>query len=73
MVPSFLTLALAVGKWLASHPGRFTPGQKSPGNHWIGGWVGSSIGLNIADQRKISCSYWESNPDSSTCMFIHVR
>jgi hypothetical protein len=27
------------GNWLASRPCRFTPRERSPGTHWIGGWV----------------------------------
>jgi hypothetical protein len=33
----FLTSALAGGEWSASRPGPFTPGNKAPGTHWIGG------------------------------------
>jgi hypothetical protein len=35
-----LTSALDGGEWSASHPGRFTPRERAPGTHWIGGWVG---------------------------------
>jgi hypothetical protein len=41
-----LTSALEGGEWSASHPGRFTPGEKAPGIHWIGGWVGHRVGLD---------------------------
>jgi len=27
------------GEWSASRPGRFTPKERTPGTHWIGGWV----------------------------------
>jgi hypothetical protein len=37
----FLTSALVGGKWSASCPGRFTPGDSSPVTHWIEGGVGS--------------------------------
>jgi hypothetical protein len=37
---SSLTSALYGGEWLASRPGRFTPRERAPGTHWIGGWVG---------------------------------
>jgi hypothetical protein len=36
----FLTSVLVVGEWLLSRPGCFTPGERAPGTHWIGGWVG---------------------------------
>jgi hypothetical protein len=35
-----LTSALDGGEWSASRPGRFTPTERAPGTHWIGGWVG---------------------------------
>jgi hypothetical protein len=41
-----LTSALAGGEWSASRPGRFTPGERAPGTHWIGGWVDPSAGLD---------------------------
>jgi hypothetical protein len=43
-----LTLALAG----ASRPGRFTPGKRDPGTHWIGGWVGPRTGLDDVEKRK---------------------
>jgi hypothetical protein len=39
---------------LASRPGRFTPGGRSPpGVHWIGGWVGPRTGLEDMERRKV--------------------
>jgi hypothetical protein len=35
-----LTSALDGGEWLASHLSRFTPKERAPGTHWIGGWMG---------------------------------
>jgi hypothetical protein len=49
IVPPFLTLALDGGKWSASHPGRFTPGEIAAGSHWIGGWVGPRAGLDAVE------------------------
>jgi hypothetical protein len=34
--PRFLHLGT---EWSASRPGRFTPGERAPCTHWIGGWV----------------------------------
>jgi hypothetical protein len=48
----FLTAALAGGEWSASLPGRFTPGERAPGTHWIGGWVGPRAGLDDVEKRK---------------------
>jgi hypothetical protein len=48
----FLTSALVGGEWSASRPGRFTPGERAPGTHWIGGWVGPRAGLDDVEKRK---------------------
>jgi hypothetical protein len=42
----FLTSVLDVGKWSALRPGRFTPGERAPSTHWLGGWVGPGAGLD---------------------------
>jgi hypothetical protein len=34
----FLTSALLEDEWSDSRPGRFTPGERAPGTHWIGDW-----------------------------------
>jgi hypothetical protein len=34
---AFLTSALDGGEWPASHSGHFTPRERAPGTHWIGG------------------------------------
>jgi hypothetical protein len=47
----FLTSALDGGEWSASRPGRFTPGEKTPGNHWTGVWVGPRASLDDVEKR----------------------
>jgi hypothetical protein len=48
--PHFLNLGTS---WrAASHPGRFTPRQRAPGTHWIGGWVDPRSGLDAVEKRK---------------------
>jgi hypothetical protein len=47
-----LTSALVGGEWSASRPGRFPPGGRASGTHWIGGWVGPSTGLDDVEMRK---------------------
>jgi hypothetical protein len=42
----FLTSALAGGDWSASRSGRFTPGERAGGTHWIGGGVNIKAGLD---------------------------
>jgi hypothetical protein len=48
----FLTLALAGGEWLSSCPGCFTPGERAPGTHWIGGWVDPRAGFRRCGEEK---------------------
>jgi hypothetical protein len=49
----FLTSAIVGGKWSASRPGIFTPGERTPGTHWIGRWVGPRADLDDVDRRKL--------------------
>jgi hypothetical protein len=47
-----LTSALRGGEWAASHPGRFTPRERTPGTFWIGGWLGPRAGLDTVVEKK---------------------
>jgi hypothetical protein len=49
----FFTTALVGGEWSASRPGRFTPGERTPGTHWIGGWVDPRAGLDDVEKRTL--------------------
>jgi hypothetical protein len=44
---------------------RFTPEERTPGTHWIGGWVGPRAGLEVGSRTKILCSCRGSNPDQT--------
>jgi hypothetical protein len=48
----FLISALVGGEWSTSRPGSFTPGERAPGTHWIGGWVDLTAGLEDLEKRK---------------------
>jgi hypothetical protein len=48
----FLTLALDVGVWSASLPGRFTAEERASAIHWVGDCIGSRVGLNGVENRK---------------------
>jgi hypothetical protein len=61
-----LTSALEGGEWSASRLGRFTPREKTPGIHWIGGWVGPSSVLDAVVKRKIPSPRRESNASKKT-------
>jgi hypothetical protein len=52
IAPPFLTAALDGDEWSASRPCRFTPGEKAPGTHWIGRWVGLRVGPDDVEKRK---------------------
>jgi hypothetical protein len=41
---------------------RFTPRERAPVTHLIGGWVGLKAGLDAVLRRKIPSSYRDSNP-----------
>jgi hypothetical protein len=55
-----VTSVLDGGEWSVSRPGRFTPGERAPDTHWIGGWVGPRAVLD-AVVRKIPSFRRESN------------
>jgi hypothetical protein len=48
----FLTSAQIGGEWSVSRPGRFTPEERAPGTHWIGGRVAPRAGLDDVENRK---------------------
>jgi hypothetical protein len=48
----FSTSALVSGEWSASRPGRFTPEEKAPITHWIGGSVGPRAGMGDVKKKK---------------------
>jgi hypothetical protein len=57
-----LTSALAGGEWSAPRPSCFTPRERAPGTHWIGGWVGPRAILDAVVKRKIPSPHQELNP-----------
>jgi hypothetical protein len=58
----FLTSAVDGRGWSASHPDRFTPKERAPDIHWIGGWVGPRDILDAVVKKKIPSPRRESNP-----------
>jgi hypothetical protein len=58
----FLTSALDKGEWSASRSGSFTVGERAPGAHWIGGWVGPRAGLDAADADRAGILNWVVQP-----------
>jgi hypothetical protein len=43
-------------------PAALPPGKKSPGTHWIGGWVDARAVLDAVVKRKVPSPRRESNP-----------
>jgi hypothetical protein len=40
-------------RWVVNFTsGRFTPGERAPGTHWIGGWVDLRAGLDDLEKSK---------------------
>jgi len=54
-------------EWSASLPGRFTPRERDPDTHWIGGWMGPEAGLDAAVKRKFPRPCRDSNLRSELC------
>jgi hypothetical protein len=52
VIQIFLTSALGGGELSASRPCRFTPGERTLGTHWIGGYVGPRVGLDRLDDME---------------------
>jgi len=59
---TFVASAVDAGEWSISRPGRFTPPGKNGGTHWVGGWVGSAVGLDV---KKMTCPWQNLNPELS--------
>jgi hypothetical protein len=51
---SFLTWAVDGVEWSAAYPDRYTPRERAPSSHWIGGWMGPTTSLDVVEKRKIS-------------------
>jgi hypothetical protein len=48
----FFTSALIGVEWWASRPDRFTPKERTPGTHWIAGWMVPRTGLDAVEKKK---------------------
>jgi hypothetical protein len=52
---SFFDIGIDGGEWSASRSDRFTPRERAPGTHWIGGWVGLLVCMVLLPDCTISC------------------
>jgi hypothetical protein len=57
-----LTSALDGGEWSASRPDRFTPRERAPDTHFIGGYVDPRAVPDAVVKRKIPSPRRKSNP-----------
>jgi hypothetical protein len=67
-----LTSALVGDEWSASPSGRFTPGERALGTHWIGGWVDPKASLEDVKKRKF-LTLLDSNADHSVVQPVVSR
>jgi len=65
-VPCILSLELDGGEWPASRPGRFIPGEGTPGTIKQGAGC-DKTSLNAVAKRKIPSFCQESNPFHPVC------
>jgi hypothetical protein len=65
IAPLILKSALDGGERSVSHPGRFTPKERAPSSHWLGGWVGLRAGLDAVVKRNFPSPCRDANPRSS--------
>jgi hypothetical protein len=68
-----LTSALDGGEWSDPRPGLFTPRERAPGTHWIGGLVGPRAVLDAVVKTKIPNTRRESNPRTSIIQPVAQR
>jgi hypothetical protein len=54
-------------------PGCFTPRERAPGTHWIGGWVGLRAVLDAVVKRKIPSLRRESKPRTPLIQAVAQR
>jgi hypothetical protein len=52
MIHIFVTSTLIGVEWSASRPCRFILGERTPGTHFIGGWVDPRVGVDDVEKRK---------------------
>jgi hypothetical protein len=45
-------------------------GERIPGTHYIGGWVGLRACLDTVARQKILCHCWGSNPGPQSVVFF---
>ena len=60
-----LALAIHLGKLRVLRSSRFTLSKRTSDYHWVGGWVGPTVGLSARKRRDVYCPSRRTNHDSS--------
>jgi hypothetical protein len=63
IAPPFLTSARDGGEFRTSRNGRFAPGDRAPGIHWVGDWVDPRAGLDAMEERRYFAPAGNRTPD----------
>jgi hypothetical protein len=69
---AFFTLTVDGGNFSALRPGRFTFGERVPGAHLIGSWVGLRAGLDAVARRKIPCPCQKPSPSRQARSLVTI-
>jgi len=72
LLHAWLTLALDGHEWSVSCPSCFTPRERAPSTHLIGGWVGPRASLNMVANRKNPYLCWESSPGHPVHSLVNI-
>jgi hypothetical protein len=67
-----LISALVRDELSVSRPILFTPGERVPSTHRIGGWIGSGTDLDDVEKENV-CPYRDSNSDFSAVLPVAIR
>jgi len=57
---------LGGGKWSALCPSCYTPRERAPSTHFIGGLIGPRAGLDMVAKRQNLCPLPEIEPQASS-------
>jgi hypothetical protein len=68
---SFLTLTS--DESVIHAPATLTRGERAVGAHWLGGWMGPSVGLEAWESRNVSCPFCEWGSNSSMVELVSHR
>jgi hypothetical protein len=71
-IHTFFEVGTRWGEWSASRPGCFTPGERTLGAHWIGGWMSPRAGLDAVTRRETPSPCRESNSGRTSPILVTI-